>query len=151
MQSFAVKAWLRVFKNSLILTNLKGNHCYSTFWHASYDKDMTRINEKYWQESSSSTCMRMTKRMMMMMPKVAGWQEHWMTSLTSMFPSLKQSTFHVALICVDSRETLGWVNLINSRTHVQVLSGRGTRIMSPKWIIKGSVHPDRNKNSLFCF
>lgn len=50
------------FKNSLILTNLKGIRCYSTFWHASVTtrQESTEI-WKDWQESSSrSTCMMMT-------------------------------------------------------------------------------------------
>ncbi len=68
-----------VFWNSLILTNLKGIHCYSTFWHASLTIWQESMKSgKYWQELSISTCM-----MEMAVVTMRMLHEHWMTSLTT--------------------------------------------------------------------
>lgn len=124
-----------MFWNSLILTNLKGIHCYSTFWHTSvsiwqgYDKNQWKVENIDRNQAAAHAwwwwlwwrwgwwwCLK--------------WQVGMSTESHPLqlvyakdnqcFPQYKiLKPFHVALISANNTAILVWVNLINS-THGQV-------------------------------
>lgn len=125
VQSFAFKAWLRVFLKQFNIDQSQRESLLQYFV-TRFSDDMTRpwrgSMENTDRSQSSSTCMMVTKRMVMMIPKVAGWLEHWLTSLTCAHKSINMSLIKTVSSSLNSRATLGWVNQINQRHMVE--SGR---------------------------
>lgn len=125
VQSFAFKAWLRVFLKQFNIDQSQRESLLQYFV-TRFSDDMTRpwrgSMENTDRSQSSSTCMMVTKRMVMMIPKVAGWLEHWLTSLTCAHKSINVSLIKTVSSSLNSRATLGWVNQINQRHMVE--SGR---------------------------